>query len=74
MTEKIDNWKEDFSVPLSELLNKCIVCGTPTNNWFCPKHTVIKEKAYAEARELKLTNWLEIVALRDKRLNEDRNP
>jgi hypothetical protein len=56
-------------------MGECIVCkAESTWNWFCPKHTKIKEAAYAEARDLGLTNYYEIIELRDRRLNEDREP
>lgn len=38
--------------------------------WFCIHHTEVKEAAYAEARELGLTNYYDVMTLRDKRLNE----
>jgi len=57
--------------------NKCVVPGCDALGvrlvWFCPFHNKIKEQAYAEARKLGLKNNWAMMALRDKRLNENKN-
>lgn len=51
--------------------SKCISCGASSNmNWFCKKHYEIKELAYKEARDKGLTNFIEVMILRDKRLKD----
>lgn len=52
---------------------KCIICGRASLGWFCEHHHKIKELVYKEAREKGLDNYWDIMALRDKRLNEKLN-
>jgi len=54
-------------------VNTCICCGAAApRTWFCPTCTIVKEKAYTEARILGLMTHAEVIALRDKRLSEHR--
>ena len=40
--------------------------------WFCVPHYKVKEAAYKEARDKGMTNHLEIMALRGRRLKESK--
>lgn len=54
--------------------NRCINCKEDSGlNWFCPTCYKIKEEAYKKARDLGITNYNEVIIMRDKALTKYKN-
>mgnify|MGYP001568333932 CR=1 FL=1 len=54
-------------------MNRCLACDGPApHTWFCRCCMDAKEAGYAEARRLEITNYGEVIRLRETFLHQHK--